>query len=257
LGPRVRNVFNTLDWVPRLPLMRSLLAIGLPSGVQLVADIAAWMLFQTWVMVQFGTAAMSANTFMFRYLSVSFMPAFGIASAVTALVGRYYGAGRPALALRRAHLGFMVAGVYMVACGVGYVVGRNALMGLFTNDPEVLRLGAVLMVFAGIYQIFDAMYLVYNGALRGVGDTFVPAVVLAVLCWGITVGGGYAAARWRPQWGIAGPWTLASIYGLILGVFMLLRFTNGRWRTTPVDTPDTSSTVRGFEQLATAAATTE
>jgi len=257
LGPRVRAVFNTLDWSPRLPLMRSLLAIGLPSGVQLVADIAAWMLFQTWVMAQFGTAAMSANTFMFRYLSVSFMPAFGIASAVTALVGRYYGAGRPALALHRAHLGFVVAGVYMVACGVGYVVGRNALMSLFTSDPEVLRLGAILMVFAGIYQIFDAMYLVYNGALRGVGDTFVPAVVLATLCWGITVGGGYAAAHWRPQWGIAGPWTLASIYGLILGVFMLLRFTNGRWRTTPVDTTDTSSTVRDFEPLTATAATTE
>jgi MATE family multidrug resistance protein len=229
--------------------MRTLLTIGLPSGVQLVADIAAWTLFQTLVISQFSTAAMAANTFAFRYLSVSFMPAFGIATAVTALVGRYIGAGRPELAARRAHLGFAVTAVYMVACGAFYVLGRNVLMGLFTTDPEVLRLGVMLLVFCGIYQVFDAMYIVYNGALRGAGDTLVPAVALFVLCWGITVGGGYAVARLRPDWGLAGPWTMATLYGVILGVFMLLRFTRGRWRSIRLETRGAPDTVRGFEPL--------
>ena len=46
----------------------------------------------------FGTKAMAANTFMFRYMTVSFMPAFGLSVAVTALVGRYIGRGRPDIA---------------------------------------------------------------------------------------------------------------------------------------------------------------
>ena len=45
----------------------------------------------------------------------------------------------------------------------------------------------MLLIFAAVYQFFDAMYIVYNGALRGAGDTFVPAVMTGVLCWGITV----------------------------------------------------------------------
>ena len=45
---------------------------------------------------------MAANTFMMRYMVVSFMPAFGMGTAVTALVGRYIGRGRPDVAARRA-----------------------------------------------------------------------------------------------------------------------------------------------------------
>jgi MATE family multidrug resistance protein len=241
-GP-MRRTFNTFDWRLRAAEFKTLLKIGLPSGLQIVADIAAWNLFQNWVLARFNTSAMAANMFMFRYLSVSFMPAFGLSTAVTALVGRNIGAGRPDVAERRAHLGFAVAAVYMLTCGAVYILGRNALMGLFTSDPEVRRIGAMLLIFAGIYQLFDAMYIIYNGALRGAGDTFVPAVALAVLCWGIMVFGGYVVARLRPDWGIAGPWVMASIYGLVLGVFVFLRFKRGRWkerRLGPAEAPSQS-----------------
>jgi MATE family multidrug resistance protein len=228
-GP-MRRRFNSFDWRLRAAEFKTLLSIGLPSGLQIVADIASWNLFQNWVLARFSTSAMAANMFMFRYLSLSFMPAFGISTAVTALVGRNIGAGRPDVAERRAHLGFAVAAVYMLTCGVVYVLGRNALMGLFTSDPEVLRIGAMLLIFAGVYQLFDAMYIIYNGALRGAGDTFVPAVALTVLCWGIMVFGGYVVARLRPEWGIVGPWVMASIYGLVLGIFIALRFRRGGWK---------------------------
>jgi multidrug resistance protein, MATE family len=230
LRPRLRTQFNTADWRPRAALMTTFLAIGIPSGVQVVADIAAWNLFQIWVIAQFSTEAMAANVFLFRYLSVSFMPAFGISTAVTALVGRNIGAGKPDVAERRAHLGFVVAAIYMLACGAAYVLGRHVLMRLFTADPEVIRIGATFLIFAGIYQLFDAMYIVYNGALRGAGDTFVPAVATAVLCWGITVFGGLGVAKLWPQFGPTGPWVMATIYGAILGIYLLVRFKRGRWK---------------------------
>jgi MATE family multidrug resistance protein len=249
-----RREFNTLAWRPRRRPLVALLKMGLPSGAQSVADILAWSLFSVWIMAPFGTAAMAANNFMFRYLSVSFMPAFGISTAVTALVGRYLGAGKPETARRRAHLGFYVAAAYMAAWGVVYVLGRHALMRLFTADPEVLGIGSVLMVFAGLYQLFDAMYIVYNGALRGAGDTLVPAIATGVLCWSITVGGGWLVAHHWPQWGPAGPWTLATIYGVLLGVFMLARFARGGWRAIRLEGDDSSAKVRGFDEVAGAVA---
>ena len=225
-----RRLFNTSDWRPRRKALLTLLKIGLPSGAQILADVLAWTLFTVWIMAPFGTEAMAANNFMFRYLSVSFMPAFGISTAVTALVGRYIGAGDIATARKRAHLGFYVGAAYMLACGLGYVLGRNVLIGLFSENPEVLRVGAMLMVFAGVYQLFDAMYIVYNGALRGAGDTLVPAVATAALCWGITVAGGYWISRHWTALGPAGPWSVASIYGILLGGFMWMRFTRGKWQ---------------------------
>ena len=132
--------------------------------------------------------------------------------------------GRPDIARRRADLAFGVTAAYMLSCGLLFFLGRNVLMGMFTTDPEVLSVGAMLLVFAAIYQFFDAMCIIYSGALRGAGDTFIPALTTASLCWGITVFGGFAVARFRTDWGAAGPWTLASLYGLILGIFIMVRF---------------------------------
>ncbi len=225
-----RAKFGAGDWRLRFAEFRQLITIGFGTGVQFLVDILAWSMFMLVVIGQFGGKAMAANAFMFRYLVLSFMPALGISQAVTALVGRYIGAGRPEVAKQRAGLGFIVASTYMTVCAAIYLLGRHVLMRLFTDDPEVIKAGAVLMVFAAFYQFFDAMFIVYNGALRGAGDTFVPACVTAVLCWTITVVGGYVVGRVFPQWGMAGPWLAATVYGVILGLFMRRRFLNGKWQ---------------------------
>ena len=232
--PKLRRRFGAGDWRPRWDAMRELLRMGVPSGIQVTAEVLAWSAFAMWVMAPFGTGAMAANTYVFRYMSVSFMPAFGVSVAVTALVGRYIGMGRPDVAVARTHLGFVVTAAYMMACGVGLFAFRRQLIGLFTTDPAVLKTGATLLVFAAVYQLFDATYIVYNGGLRGAGDTLVPAVVLATLCWAITVCGGRLMADLRPAWGPAGPWVAAMLYGGTLSAFICLRFARGRWRHAPL-----------------------
>lgn len=177
----LREKFHSLDWRLDRRAMGTLVRIGGPSGAQFVADVLAWSMFSSVVLATSGETAMAANTFTFRFMAVSFMPAFGIGTAITALVGRYIGMGREDLAIHRANLGFRVNAVYMLTCGVAFYVWRNDLMRLFTSDPDVLRVGATLLVFAAVYQASDALYCSYSGALRGAGDTFVPAVATAVL----------------------------------------------------------------------------
>jgi MATE family multidrug resistance protein len=128
-----------------------------------------------------------------------------------------------------------VAAVYMLCCGILFFVFRNQLMSIFTDDPLVLRWGATLLVFVAVFQIFDALFIVYSGALRGAGDTLVPAIVTAVMCWTLVVGVAYAVAIWLPGLGILGPWTVATTYGALLGVYMLVRFKRGAWRKIRID----------------------
>jgi multidrug resistance protein, MATE family len=239
-----------LAWQPRLREMGTLVRVGVPSGGQFVADILAWTLFMSLIMGVYGTKAMAANTFVFRFWQMSFMPAIGLSAAVTALVGRYIGMKRPDVAEARADLGFRVSAVYMLSCGAFFFVMRHRLIGMFTDDPEILRIGAMVLVFAAIYQFFDAMYIIYNGALRGAGDTLVPALAVLVLCWAITVGGGYAVARLHPEWGPGGPWVMATIYGVLLGIFMLVRFKRGRWRSIRLEGSGALDRLPGFEVIA-------
>jgi MATE family multidrug resistance protein len=208
-----------------------------------MADVLAWAAWGNVVMAVFGTKGMAGTNFVFRYMAVGFMPALGIGTAVTALVGRYIGRGMPDVAVRRAHLGFKVAAVYMLVCAALFIVCREPLIRIFASDPEVVRLGSMMLIFAGVYQLFDAMYIVYYGALRGAGDTLAPAIATAALCWGITVVGGYVVARRAPQFGPAGPWLLATMYGMVLGSFMYLRFARGGWRRINLDARAAADTV--------------
>ena len=243
LSPSIRVPYNVLDWKFRWPEMKALLKLGTPSGLQTVTDVLAWTLFLSWVIHRFGENALAANNYMFRYMMVSFMPCFGLSAAVTALVGRYVGRGEPDVARQRAHLGFKVAAGYMIACGLVYFFARRPLIHMFTHDPQVASIGMTLLVFAALYQICDAMYIIYNGALRGAGDTFIPSIVTGVLVWGLMLFGGYVVARAFPQWGVAGPWTVATLYGLILGVFMWWRFTTGKWQSVNLEQENGSDTV--------------
>ncbi len=236
-APSIRAMYGTFDLRLDWPKLRELLRIGLPSGFQTTGDVVAWTIFLALIMPKYGPAAFAGCNYMLQYMKLSFMPAFGLSTAVTALVARYLGAGQPDVSEHRAHLSFKIALVYMLGCGVFYLVFRNDLMHLFANDPEVIALGGGLLIVCAIFQVFDAMFIIYIGALRGVKDTFWPSIVQIALCWGIVVGGGFAVAELKPEWGIYGPWSMGIIYGIILGFYLMLRFRSGRWKKMQPETP--------------------
>jgi len=51
------------------------------------------------------------------------------------------------------------------------------------------------------------------------------------------VAGGYCVARFVPQAGFGGPWAVTCVYGWILGIYMLRRFTGGKWRGIHLENP--------------------
>jgi MATE family multidrug resistance protein len=225
----VRRQYNVLDTALRPAKLMTLIRIGLPSGCQWLSDVLAWSLFANGVLGVLGPAAMAANTFTFRYMVVSFLPVYGLSVAVTALVGRYIGKGQPEIGARRAHLGLAVALVYVACCGTCFIVFRHSLIHVFSNDPEVIRIGSIYLMLISLYEISDALYIMYVGALRGAGDTLYPTMISATLCWSIVVVGAYLVARSHRQW-MGGPWLVACGYGWSAGSWMLFRFVRGRWK---------------------------
>ena len=86
------------------------------------------------------------------------------------------------------------------------------------------------MVCAAVFQLFDAVGIVFMSALRGAGDTFWPMVIASTLAWVVVIGGGYAVAVFVPQWTSIGPWGAASLYVILVGVVMAARFEAGAWK---------------------------
>ena len=76
---------------------------------------------------------------------------------------------------------------------------------------------------------FDAIAIIYIGALRGAGDTLWPMAATIASSWLIILGGGTLLALAFPG-RAAGPWIAASIYVFALGILMFWRFESGAWR---------------------------
>jgi MATE family multidrug resistance protein len=230
----VRRQWRLL-WAP----MKELIRLGTPAGIMLVGDVLMWTIFMVGIMGTFGVAVLAATNILGRYWPLCFMPAIGVSNAVTAIVGRCCGARQPRLAWRRAHAGLILVEVYMVAAGVAIWIFRDRLVGIFNNtgDPVVQSIATQTFIFILLCQAFDALNVIFVGALRGAGDTLWPGIVQLVLAYGLGLGGAMGVVRWWPESGVYGPWAAVSVYIAVLGAVMWIRFLRGKWRTMTVVEP--------------------
>jgi MATE family multidrug resistance protein len=218
---------RTWRWDPEK--VRRLLHVGWPSGLQMVLDISAWAAFMVWIVGMFGKTHIAATATVWRYTELSFMPAVGIGLAVSTMVGKAVGERQPHLAHRRAWLGTLLNMAYMGLMGLLFVVFGRGLMEIFSRDAAVIALGVELLIFAAIFQLFDAVAITYNNALRGAGDTRWPAVVGATQAWTIMIGGGWIMARYFPHLGSRGPWIFATLFVVVIGLTLWIRWRRAAW----------------------------
>ncbi|MFQ5413247.1 MAG: MATE family efflux transporter [Phycisphaerae bacterium] len=171
-------------WRPSLTHLRGLLRVGAPCGLQWFVEVTVWALFVTVLIgTTFGKADLIATNTAWQYMRIAFMPTLGASMALSSLVGKSIGAGQPQRAIRQTRIAVALTFAYMGVLSTIYAVFGAELIGWFNRDPEVIRIGIQVMLCAAVFQLFDALGISYNGALRGAGDTFVPSVFFVVSTW--------------------------------------------------------------------------
>lgn len=238
LGPKLNASLATRrQWRPNPRLMRDILGLGWPAGLMYGSEMICWGFFMLYLVGSQGPEAGTAGFIAQQWMSLSFMPAVGIATAVASTVGKYMGMKRPDLASKRAMVGLAIAMAYMGSCGILFILFRTPMVDLFMPDdtPDaaramVLDLGGKFLIATAAFQLFDGMAMAIGGALRGAGDTHFLGVVTVLLSWSVMVGGGLAIVTCLPQWGSVGPWVAAASYIAILAVVSMARFLTGGWR---------------------------
>lgn len=218
------------QWQPSLQRLRGILHVGGPTGVQWTLDVGSWFIFLTVLIAGFGTATLAASNIALQFMHISFMAALGVGSAVTTLVGHAIGERKHDLAALRAKSGMVLTASYMFLIGLLFLLTGRWLVGLLSNDPEVIDTGARVLLWAALFQVFDAMGIAYVHALRGAGDTRWPAALVIVCNWGVFICGGYLVSRYLPQLSYHGPWMMCALYIILIGLALRARFLHGAWR---------------------------
>ncbi len=221
------------------PLHRSrmleMVRVGWPMGMQFFLEVGAYMVFA--VMIGWlGAAALAANQVTLRLMSISFMTTWGLGVAATTLVGRYIGAGEPAVAAAAGRRTMVLGLVITGACALLYVGLARPLASLFTTDAEVVRLAVMLLPIAAVFQVFDGINMVSYGALRGAGDTRWPMWAVAAMSWPVGIPLVWALTL-PAGLGVRGAWLGTSIMVAGMAALLWTRFQRGRWiHTGPVVT---------------------
>jgi len=221
-------------WRPAGDKIKRLLKVGWPAGIHFTIEITAWAIFLVLIIGQLGTIHLAATATCYRFTELSFMPAIGIAMAVSTLVGRAIGENQHYLARRRALLGTLVNMGYMGIMGLTYLAFGRELIGLFSDNPAVIAVGKRLLIFVAVFQLFDAVGITYNNALRGAGDTRWPMIVGSSQAWLIMIGGGWLFITFWPELGSMGPWACATVFVIMFGVTVLVRWKHGKWESLDV-----------------------
>lgn len=210
-----------------------MLRFGLPNGFNWFLEFAAFLLFINAVVAGLGTTVIAAFNVIMQINSVSFMPAFGLASAGAILVGQAIGRGEPDAVGRVVRSTATATLAWQASVGLVYLTLPGPLMQAFAPpDHSVdgwLRIGGLMLAISAVWQAFDALGLTLGEALRAAGDTtwcmwariaiawlvFVPSAILFVT----VLGGGPASVMWCVVGYLAG---LAAVLGW--------RFRSGAWR---------------------------
>jgi Na+-driven multidrug efflux pump len=196
----------TLRMRPQAAVFEKILSVGLvASGLAVIANLATILV--TAQMAAHGAVAVAAYGISARLEFLMIPLAFGIGSALTALVGRAAGAGDWAEARALAWTGAALALVLTSAAGLLVALLPVQVASLFTSDPAVVAiaargLGYVGFAFGG-FGLGMALYF----ASQGAGRMGYP-VAGALSRLALAVGGG---------WLLAGPLGM-GIEGHFLGV---------------------------------------
>ncbi len=169
--------------------IKELLHIGVPASAQAAMESGAFAVSSI-IIGTLGAVQLAAHQIALNCASFAFMVSWGLAQGGAIRVSNAWG--------RNNWKDISIIGKSTLLSGVGYgiigllffVLFRNLLPLIFNNDPNVMALAAVLMLYAAIFQISDATQAIAVGLLRGIKDVKVPTIYIALAYWviGIPVG---------------------------------------------------------------------
>lgn len=203
-------------------LFKQLLAIGIPSGVQFIFEVAAFD-FSLVMMGWFGTKTQAAHLIAINLATISYMTTSGVAAAATVRVGYFLGS-RDLVNLKLAAKTLLLMALSLMACWtLIFILGRHILPVLYVADKEVIVIASTLLIIAGLFQLADGTQVVCTSALRGLQDVKIPSIFIFVAYWIIGLPLGYWLG-FKEGFGGIGVW-LGLLIGLTLtALAMYIRF---------------------------------
>jgi multidrug resistance protein, MATE family len=213
---------STNQWKYSLKTIRALLRIGIPSSMQLGVEVCAFAVSGI-IIGTISAASQAAHQIALSCAAFTFMVSMGLSQAGSIRVSNAYGRSDWNSIRVIGKTTLITALLYGFFCAVCFVIFRWQLPLIFNENPVVVHLSALLLLFAAVFQISDATQATGAGLLRGIKDVKLPTLLITIAYWVIGLPVGWLFA-FHYHMGAAGMWL-----GLIIGLTLASLFLSGRF----------------------------
>ncbi|MBL8060822.1 MAG: MATE family efflux transporter [Chthonomonas sp.] len=228
---RARLKMPSPDWVKRIQ------AIAVPSALQAILRVGSFTFF-TIILRNTPTAtdALAALRVGIALESMMFMPAFGLSVAAGALVGQSLGAKDPDRAERLGWTAGHYAAIVILALSVPIFIYAPQIAAMLTggDKPGVAIEAANYIRILIATEIMFGYAMVLIGAMQGAGDAKRTMWITIATLWAIRVPLAFGLTHPALGLGSTGGWIAMSLSQVAQGLFAIVYWKRGQWKTVVV-----------------------
>ena len=222
--------------------VRKILYIGLPSALEQILYQVCQIVFLYYV-TYLGAESLAArqyanNISMFTYL---FAIAIGMGTAI--IVGRFVGAGEKDAAYKQLWFSVKAALIFTVTIALVVTIFRESLMKLFTDNPEVIKIGASVLLLSLLLETGRTFNITIINTLRAAGDARFPVKIgfLSMVCMSLPLG--YLLV-FVLDLGLVGVWLAIAADEWTRAIIVLFRWKSRKWERFALVTPKEKELVK-------------
>lgn len=207
------------------------LRFGLPNGLNWFLEFTAFQLFVNGVFASLGDETVAALNVVLAVNSLSFMPAFGLASAGAILAGQAIGRDARDAVWPQVKITLMCTMTWMGLIGLTYALFPGPVLSLFASDRSghIIAIGSSMLVISAAWQLTDAIAMTIAETLRAAGDTTWTAAARLVLAWAVFTPAAFLIVT-RLHGGPVGAMLCLVGYLGLLATILAWRFKSGAWK---------------------------
>lgn len=209
-------------------LFKQFIKLGLPSAGEPISYQFSQMVVFSFINLM-GTTTVTTRIYVQILVWFTFLGSLAIAQANQIIVGHLIGANQETQAQKMTLKSFKQSILITLSISLLFIFFRYSLLKIFTSNPEIIKLGAMLLVIDLFVEIGRVANLVIIGAFKAAGDVNYPVVVGIFSMWLVSTLGAYVLGV-HFGLGLVGIWIAMAADEIFRGILMFRRLRNGKWK---------------------------
>ena len=215
------------DWKAMRGAMGQILAIGSPAAGEQISYTLSKLVVMKFVTILGPTAV---NTYSYVNIVVSYVYLFSMAIGQGASIMVGWEAGRRAVDKAKSICRFSVniSTLFSVAILGILCLVRRQMMGIFTQDEDIIAMGAAVILSDFVLELGRSRNLVLVNALRAAGDVRYPLYIGLFSMWFFSVGVSWVLGIGL-GWELVGIWIGLGLDECFRAVLLQIRWKQEKW----------------------------